>query len=91
MIKNNLNIVEELKIEKECIALAKELCLKILAKDNLSSREIVIAIGGESGSGKSSTALSLQNELSEKGLRCLTLHMDSYFKLPPKDNHRIEC
>lgn len=47
----------------------------------------VIAIGGESGSGKSVTAICLQLSLEKKGISSIILHQDDYFKLPPKTNH----
>ncbi|MDC8002995.1 hypothetical protein POV27_02970 [Aureisphaera galaxeae] len=49
---------------------------------------IVIAIGGESGCGKSSLAKVLSVQLEQlTGTEPYTLHSDDYFKLPPKDNH----
>lgn len=48
----------------------------------------VVAIGGESGSGKSVTAICLQQSLEKKGWRSVILHQDDYFFLPPKSNHR---
>lgn len=52
------------------------------------SEKKVIAITGESGSGKSVTALSLQTALETAGISTLILHMDNYFHLPPKANHQ---
>ena len=46
-----------------------------------------IGIGGESGSGKSVTALALQHQLNAKGIETALLHQDDYFFLPPKSNH----
>jgi len=48
----------------------------------------VIAVGGESGSGKSTTALALKAEFEDRGMRAEVLHMDGYFKLPPRENHQ---
>ncbi len=47
----------------------------------------VVAIGGESGSGKSVTAVCLQQVLQNAGIPASILHQDDYFKLPPKSNH----
>ena len=47
----------------------------------------VLAIAGESGSGKTHMATSLQQALAEKGCQALVLHMDDFFKLPPASNH----
>lgn len=47
----------------------------------------VILVGGESGSGKSVTALCLQQRLEQHGFAPLVLHQDDYFQLPPASNH----
>jgi uridine kinase len=47
----------------------------------------VLAIAGESGSGKTHMATALQHALAEKGRQALILHMDDFFKLPPASNH----
>lgn len=54
-----------------------------------SGSTFCVAIGGESGCGKSSLARALQLELMEQfGLKGYIFQMDDYFKLPPKDNHK---
>ncbi|MGY6562426.1 MAG: uridine kinase family protein [Luteibaculaceae bacterium] len=52
----------------------------------------VVAVAGESGSGKSVTAICLQAELLQIGIESVILHQDDYFILPPKSNHaaRVE-
>jgi uridine kinase len=52
----------------------------------------VIAVAGESGSGKSVTAICLQKELIKNNIDALILHQDDYFFLPPYANHmaRVE-
>jgi len=47
----------------------------------------ILLIAGESGSGKSVTAISLQKELLKQGIDALVLHQDDYFHLPPASNH----
>jgi uridine kinase len=47
----------------------------------------VIAVGGESASGKSTTALALKQHLTAEGQPVVLLHMDGYFHLAPKENH----
>ena len=47
----------------------------------------VIAIAGESGSGKSITADCLAHELTSTGTPTLVLHQDDYFHRPPATNH----
>ncbi|MBD1209618.1 MAG: hypothetical protein H9535_14385 [Ignavibacteria bacterium] len=47
----------------------------------------VIVIGGESGSGKSVTATTLQMQFEKNGSSVSVLHLDDYFYLPPSSNH----
>lgn len=48
----------------------------------------VLAVGGESGSGKSVTAVCLRDLLLEADLKTAILHLDDYFAYPPATNHR---
>lgn len=59
-----------------------------LIKKSFWNNKFIIAIAGESGSGKSVTATCLQNELELLNKKALILHMDDYFKLPPETNHK---
>lgn len=52
-----------------------------------STKRIVIAIAGESGSGKSVTATCLARELDAAGIPAAVLHQDDYFHRPPRANH----
>ncbi|MBA4303519.1 MAG: hypothetical protein C0424_04780 [Sphingobacteriaceae bacterium] len=61
--------------------------LDMLPADFFSQKRI-IQIAGESGSGKSVTAVSLQRLLLERGIDACILHQDDYFHLPPASNHR---
>lgn len=54
--------------------------------ENIVSRH-VIAIGGESGSGKSVLASCLAERLQASGIDVILLQLDDYFHLPPADNH----
>ena len=47
----------------------------------------VVAIAGESGSGKSVTALGLAREFTAAGRPADVLHQDDYFHRPPATNH----
>ncbi len=58
----------------------------IHALDQRTSRT-VIAVAGESGSGKSVTATSLARELGAAGHVTEVLHQDDYFVRPPAVNH----
>jgi uridine kinase len=51
-----------------------------------AGRRYVIAVAGESGSGKSETAHALAERLRADGLACAVLGQDDYFVLPPRSN-----
>ncbi len=87
-MSSNLNIGEDLAIKSEYFILTKSLVGKVLSEHTLSKQKVIIGIGGESGSGKSTTAYCLEHELTQQGFKSSTIHMDSYFKLPPQDNHQ---
>jgi len=61
-----------------------------LIRDDLKRApgRFVVAVGGESGSGKSETAAELARLAAEDGVPALVLQQDDYFVLPPKTNHR---
>jgi len=62
--------------------------ISILMPLLLEKKRICIAVGGESGSGKTSLAYALLVDIeNELGLKGFLFHGDDYFKLPPKDNH----
>lgn len=50
-------------------------------------QKIVVAIAGESGSGKTHMATALAKELFANKIQTQILHMDDFFKLPPASNH----
>jgi len=47
----------------------------------------VIAVAGESGSGKSVTAIDLAAVLNDAGISTVIVHQDNYFARPPRTNH----
>lgn len=49
----------------------------------------VIAVAGESGSGKSVTALDLALVLNREGIPAAIIHQDDYFIRPPRTNHEF--
>ncbi|MEN8376380.1 MAG: hypothetical protein ABFS34_13115 [Gemmatimonadota bacterium] len=76
------------QLEPAYFELAREL------RDDLTGRGLfegerrpVVGIGGESGSGKTITALCLALELARTDVPCTVLHQDDYFRLPPRQNH----
>ena len=50
-------------------------------------RRLVVGVAGESGSGKSVTAVSLARALDARGVATGVLHQDDYFLRPPRVNH----
>lgn len=69
--------------------LALALIAAMTASNTLVQRasRTVIGIAGESGSGKSVTAVCLARELSAAGHVAEVLHQDDYFLRPPAANH----
>jgi len=51
------------------------------------STHTVIAVGGESGCGKSVTAIDLAAVLTDAGIGAAIIHQDDYFIRPPRTNH----
>lgn len=80
-------IKEEIEIKKEYAKLGAQICNTVLPLARLKDKTVV-AVCGESGSGKTVTAKSLKMQLRDNGVSSCILHLDSYFKLPPTDNHK---
>ena len=88
-------IKEEIEIKEEYAQLGAQICSTVLPLARLKNRTVV-AVCGESGSGKTVTATILKMQLNKNGVSSYILHLDSYFKLPPKENHKnrllgLEC
>jgi uridine kinase len=82
-------IGDKIEIKPQYLALSNQI-VQILQTQftNLSSgQKFVAGVGGESGSGKSVTALCIQESLLALGIRSCIIHQDDYFKLAPKQNH----
>lgn len=50
-------------------------------------QRLTIGIAGETGSGKTVTAVAIAQELRARGWEVVVLHQDDYFRLPPRQNH----
>ncbi len=68
------------------ISIAKAIVADIIDQIKSKQSRYVISIAGESGSGKSETALAVSNELANYGIKTIVLGQDDYFFLPPKMN-----
>ncbi len=55
---------------------------------SLKAEKIVLAVGGESGSGKSEIAHVVARGLKERGTPAKILHIDNYYKIAPQDRKR---
>ncbi len=53
--------------------------------DGIKLDKVVIAIGGESGTGKSELAHVISRMLKDKGQLAKVLHSDNYYKVSPRD------
>jgi len=77
---------DKLVIEEGHIKAASQIAEVLLPKIEESRGRSVIAIAGESGSGKSEIASALSDILSKKGIKSAILQQDDYFVYPPKTN-----
>ncbi len=77
-----------IELKEKHLAIAKEIITILKQRLSLQTPpKIAIGVAGESGSGKSVTAFSLQKVLEQEQVKSIVLQMDDYFKLPPKTNH----
>lgn len=52
---------------------------------DINREKVLIAVGGESGSGKSELAHSINKILKVRGKKAKTIHSDNYYRIPPAD------
>jgi uridine kinase len=79
-------IGDNIIIEEEFHETAKTLLPFILKLKESGKNKIVVIVAGESGSGKSVTAICLKIQLGFSNVNASILHQDDYFKYPPKEN-----
>lgn len=65
-------------------------CIAPIIQERLARepRPFIVAIAGESGSGKSELASALADALAASGIHAVILQQDDYFALPPITNNR---
>lgn len=78
-------IGDKIKIKEEYYDIARAIIENIYAQ-NEQKNKMVIAIGGESGSGKSVAAYCIQKLLVDKNISSCILQQDDYFVLAPLSN-----
>ena len=61
----------------------------LLSEIRSSVSRYVIAISGESGSGKTEIAHELAEILKKNGIKSVSVHQDDYFRYPPKTNYKM--
>jgi uridine kinase len=81
-------IGEHFNIKPEYFALAEAILERVEQSRQSVQGKYVIAIAGESGSGKSMTARCLATCMEQHNIKVAILHQDDYFKLAPADNHK---
>ncbi|PIU28580.1 MAG: uridine kinase [Candidatus Hydromicrobium americanum] len=79
-----------LLIQKKHIKAAENIVERILS-NTLSNKlnKFIIAISGESGSGKSEVAHLISQFLKDKGILAKILHTDNYYAIPPKRRYEL--
>jgi uridine kinase len=77
-----------LKIKPHHTAAARAVYDLLAAEIETAPGRFVVALGGESGSGKSETAAELARFAGDDGVKAIVIQQDDYFILPPKTNHR---
>lgn len=80
-------IIEPIRINDDHFLLSEQIYNELIDKDYFKNNKLSIAICGESGSGKTVTSVCLQQFLEKKKISSVILHLDSYYKLTPKENH----
>jgi uridine kinase len=78
---------DQIQIRSDYFSTSSALCKHLLSHAKWHANKMVIGIAGESGSGKSVTAVCMQKTLADYNRRALIVHQDDYFVLPPASNH----
>ncbi len=79
---------ERLDLEPTHLILARSILDLLEGQFGLGQEDrTVVAIAGESGSGKSISATALAAVLEARGMTAVVLHQDDYFIRPPRTNH----
>ncbi len=79
---------DKILVEVHHINAAKKILEMLLPQITASERKYTITVAGESGSGKSETALAIVNVLEEKGIKSVIFQQDDYYVYPPKTNDK---
>jgi uridine kinase len=77
---------DKIVVEEHHLKAAARIAPLVLPRIRAKSGRFVMAVAGESGSGKSETARALAVQLTGAGLQVVILGQDDYFVLPPRSN-----
>ena len=77
---------DKLIIEDRHRTAARRIVSRLVDGIRLKASRYVIAVAGESGSGKSETACAMAEALADDGIAAVILGQDDYFVLPPRSN-----
>lgn len=77
---------EDIDIRSDYLEVADQLIEWMYSQEGFLCSRRVIGISGESGSGKSVTAICLARQMEALGIKASVLHQDAYFKYSPIEN-----
>lgn len=77
---------DKIIVEEHHKLVAYQIIIKLLSEIQTSKRKYILSVSGESGSGKSETAVAIKEELEINNINAIILGQDDYFFLPPKSN-----
>ncbi len=83
-------IGDKLIIKEKHYRAARQIVELVMPFIETSEMIYAMSVAGESGSGKSETAVAIKEELAKRSINTTILQQDDYFVLPPKtnDQHR---
>jgi len=73
-------------VEEHHARAGKKIVGMLLPEIQATARKYALTVAGESGSGKSETAMAIANELEKHGIASVILQQDDYYVHPPKTN-----
>ena len=79
---------DEITVYDETIKIADEILSQIHPRIVAGQKRFTISIAGESGTGKTVLASSMQQALQVRNIKSVILSQDDYFVLPPLSNDR---
>jgi uridine kinase len=82
-------IGDKIVIKEDFRKVAKEIVILLLDEIRQNNGRYTIAIGGESGSGKTVLSHAISDRLSKYNINTLIISQDDYFHLPPKTNDLV--